>query len=106
VEESWLERFLDYSAQEGPVREPTISMKGLEGAFIAFGIGHNICPGRHFALRAILNVVSSLVFSLDFEPTSDAGWDIDEKDYRTFGYAVCRPERPIPFRVRRTTEVE
>ncbi|KAM5465212.1 hypothetical protein MferCBS49748_005152 [Microsporum ferrugineum] len=108
VDEFWPERFLvcpyEKALREGKPppesgKEPEFSLKGLDGTFFPFGIGHNACPGRHFATHAILNIAATLLSVFDFEPLDT--WAGEGMDYTTFGYTPARPLKKIPFRVRR-----
>jgi cytochrome P450 len=98
VEEFWPERFLDYNTDDG---EPIFSLKGLEGTFIPFGIGHYMCPGRHFSTRAILSIASLLMSGFDIELRDANRWVDSTRDYRSFGYSTLRPGKKTPFRIRR-----
>lgn len=109
VEEFWPERFLDNSSlATGPGRandkQPfSISMKGLDGGFIPFGLGYNMCPGRHFAIRAVLCTAARFVHRYEVMPRLNAcgKWPEPGKNYKTFGYAICGPSNEIPVLIRR-----
>ncbi|KAF2014338.1 cytochrome P450 [Aaosphaeria arxii CBS 175.79] len=98
VEEFWPERFL-VPKKDGEGAE--FSLKGLEGSFFPFGMGHHICPGRHFATRAILNLVATLVTAFEFEPVEKESWKDPGQNPQTFGYTPFRPTKKLPFRVRK-----
>ncbi|EZF21916.1 hypothetical protein H112_05086 [Trichophyton rubrum D6] len=108
VEEFWPERFLvcpyERAAREGKSfpeseKDPEFSLKGLDGTFFPFGMGHNACPGRHFATHAILNIAATMLSVFEFEPIDT--WAGEGMDYTTFGYTPARPLKKIPFRIRR-----
>ncbi|KAL1612157.1 hypothetical protein SLS60_000381 [Paraconiothyrium brasiliense] len=109
VEEFWPERFLNYdslAADINPATEkqpPSISMKGLDGSFIPFGLGYNMCPGRHFAVRAVLCTAARFVHRFEVIPQQHARgkWPEPKQDYKTFGYAICGPANEIPVLIRR-----
>jgi cytochrome P450 len=100
VEEFWPERFLDYSSEK---QSPSISMKGLDGAFIPFGLGYNMCPGRHFAMRAVLGTAARFVHRYEVAPQAQACGKLPdvEQSYKTFGYAICQPANEVPVLIRR-----
>lgn len=105
VEEFWPERFLD-NGTLGQTKEDdarSMSMKGLDGSFIPFGLGYNMCPGRHFAMRAVLCTAARFVHRYEVIPQAHAGgkWPEPEKNYKTFGYAICGPANRIPVMIRR-----
>lgn len=107
VEEFWPERFLDHSSlnlnRANETQPLSISMKGLDGSFIPFGLGYNMCPGRHFAIRAVLCTAARFVHRYEVVPQRHAcgKWPEPEKNWKTFGYAICGPANEIPVLIRR-----
>ncbi|KAF7854223.1 hypothetical protein EAF04_010520 [Stromatinia cepivora] len=98
VEEFWAERFLKYDEQTG---EPLFSLTGLDGTFIPFGFGRNMCPGRHFSAHVILSIVAVLINTFDFELKGQNDWCNVTRDYRSFGYSTSRPGKETPLRLKR-----
>ncbi|KAF2790580.1 cytochrome P450 [Melanomma pulvis-pyrius CBS 109.77] len=84
-------------AHNHPVEEPQWC------GFIPFGLGYNMCPGRHFAVRAVLCTAARFVHRYEVVPQPHAcgKWPEPEKNYKTFGYAICAPANVIPVLIRR-----
>ncbi|PVH99413.1 cytochrome P450 [Periconia macrospinosa] len=102
VEEFWPERFLDYNSLVNANQPPSISMKGLDGSFLPFGLGYNMCPGRHFAIRTVLYTAAKFVHRYEVIPQRQfcGKWPEPQKNYKTFGYAICGPANQIPVLIR------
>lgn len=124
LDKFWDERFLIYpdKPNSGPLRnqqklrkesssssttsgpasnEPIFSLDGLEGAYLPFGGGTKICPGRQFARQEVLSTLSKLVLKYDIElkmPHSD--WE-PKMDYNYFPMGTLPPAEKVPFRIRR-----
>ncbi|KAK3326670.1 cytochrome P450 [Apodospora peruviana] len=57
------------------VRKPEPGQKRLNRvAFRAFGGGHNLCPGRHFASTEIMALAALLVLQFDIVPVVGGKW--------------------------------
>jgi cytochrome P450 len=53
------------------------------GAFVGFGGGKNMCPGRYFAMNQILSLVAMLVLRFDISPMDGQTWQhpgVDDHD--------------------------
>ncbi|KAG8425926.1 hypothetical protein J3459_008620 [Metarhizium acridum] len=117
VDSFWADRFIVDPADpsSGPLRQgnryqhdlshdddshgsrPRFSLEGLEGSWIPFGGGRNMCPGRFLAKGVITSALALMVSQYDIELLIDAiptGKD-------RFGIAIELPTRKIPFRIRR-----
>ncbi|CZT52281.1 uncharacterized protein RSE6_13579 [Rhynchosporium secalis] len=82
-------------------RKPYFALDGSSnGAWIPYGGGNHLCPGRHFAKREIITTVALLLSAYDMEL-------IDEEkgkpavDMKCFGFGTMPPNRPVPFRIQR-----
>ncbi|MCJ1468680.1 hypothetical protein MMC07_007309 [Pseudocyphellaria aurata] len=127
LEDFWDERFLIYpdKPNSGPLRkqrgafgaekqplathsstqgksssEPTFSLSGLGGAYIPFGGGSGICPGRHFARQEVVITLSILALQFDVELHVRKGWT-PKMDHAFFRMGSLPPADKIPFRIRR-----
>ena len=101
------ERFLQYiPGKDGQDEQVIFSTKGLESTFIPFGIGHNMCPGRHFAARAILCMAAMILGSFELQLESQQDWKPKDRNFAGFGYSSLRPKAKVPFRIRRKTRNE
>ena len=72
-------------------------MKGLEGSWIPYGGGSNICPGRQFAKQEVLRNATLRLGNYDVELTgSPVGMDC-----RLFGTGSMGVKGKSPFRIRK-----
>ncbi len=72
---------------------------GLEGIWMPFGGGSQMCPGQHFAKAEIFLCTAILVTCFDIElhnPNAMIG-----TNQTHFGTGVSKPAASIPFRIRR-----
>jgi cytochrome P450 len=127
LDKFWEERFLIYPDRptSGPVRkkdgvsvsheqesresgsigeqesnEPIFSTKGLNGTYLAFGGGNEMCPGRHFARQEAFCIVAKLVLEYDIELLVPPNWE-PKMDFRYFPLGTLPPVEEVPFRIRR-----
>ena len=123
----WAERFLVYSDKpdSGPLRkpvsasggskrestacsstedkaqaEPKFSLKGLNGAYIPFGGGIGMCPGRHLARQEVLCTLAKLVLSYDIQLQVPKGWE-PKMSTSHFPTGALPPANKVPFKIRR-----
>jgi cytochrome P450 len=120
VDSFWADRFIVDPAdpESGPVRpearqkygaassagaeadvpdKPYFSTEGLDGSWIPFGGGKNMCPGRFMAKGIMAFTMALLATKLDIELKVDSvrlGTD-------RFGMGVELPQHKIPFRMRK-----
>ena len=80
-------------------KESTFSQKNLQDAFIPFGGGDSMCPGRHFAKHEAIFSFALLFTTYDIEIRK--GTAKPEADLRHFGRGTLPPKGKIPFRIRR-----
>ncbi|KAK0616091.1 cytochrome P450 [Bombardia bombarda] len=76
---------------------PYFSTEGLDGAWIPYGGGPSICPGRFLAKNVMFFTCALLVSEFDIEPLTERL----ELDPWRFGLGVGRPKYPVPVRVRK-----
>ena len=118
LEAFWEERFLIYpdnpnsgplrkkepaactSTTEKPPSEPFFSTKGLNGAYIPFGGGPGICPGRHFAKQEVVCTLAKLAMKFDIELQISKGWE-PKMDTNFFPIGALPPKNKVPLRIRR-----
>ena len=62
-------------AAEKPPIERTVSTKGLNGAYIPFGGGSGICPGRQFVKQEIICTLAKLALPFVIEVQISKGWE-------------------------------
>ena len=116
----WEERFLVYSDKpfSGPLRkgkqagngspspqkgapdQPTFSTAGLNGAYLPFGGGPGICPGRHFARQEVLTTLAVLALRFDVELQVKECWQ-PRMNTAFFPIGSLPPANKVPFRIRR-----
>ena len=112
LDEFWAERFLIHpplrrakdqpkvSATDDQVNGiPRFSMNGLSGAWIPYGGGQRMCPGRHFAKQEIIGTFAllSTLFDIEILGPSESGL---EADMRYFPLGGLPPKEKVPFRIR------
>lgn len=84
---------------ENPVASPHFSTEGLAGAWIPYGRGQNMCPGRHFAKQEVLVIFASILTSFDIHLIDDSPPKVD---WRGFGLGMLAPAgKGIRFRIKR-----
>ena len=119
VDEFWARRFVwdpkDFNS--GPVRssvssqqtskeghaqsiEPSFSLNGTAGAWIPYGGGLRMCPGRHFAKEEIILTSAIMLTSFDIELLGDPSSFI-EPDLDYFMFGVMPPKGRIAARIRK-----
>ena len=90
---------VDLQGKHSDVQGPRFSLEGLEGAWIPYGGGQRICPGRHFAKQEMLLTLALLCskFEIDMGDTSIRG---PKHDWHGFGFGALSPSTPTPFKIR------
>lgn len=81
-------------------REPTFSLKGLGGAYLPFGGGSGICPGRHFAKQEVVCSLAKLALEYDIELQVPSNWE-PRMNTAFFPIGALPPVDKVPFRIRR-----
>jgi cytochrome P450 len=74
-------------------------LKADIGNLNAFGGGHSVCKGRHFAEREVLIFVAGFVQVWEWEPMGSEGWRMPGKVYNGTGSA--NPVGSVRVKVRR-----
>ncbi|KAI1355907.1 Pfs, NACHT and ankyrin domain protein [Xylaria sp. FL0043] len=77
-------------------KKPYFSMEGCQGAWLPYGGGHSMCPGRFFA-KSIIVFTSALIV---------LGYDMEFKGALEFintryGLGIADLKNPVPFRIRK-----
>jgi cytochrome P450 len=89
----------DREAGDPNVQAPKFSTKGLDGAWIPFGGGTQMCPGQKLAKAEIFLAVATLLANFDIELKDPAV--AMSVNWWHFGTGVAKPADKLPFRVRR-----
>ena len=127
LDEFWPDRFLIYpnDPKSGPLKRPIaaqtektsgtattstpgeksqeapkFSLEGLSGAWIPYGGGQRMCPGRHFAKHEMIASFALLCTAYDIELLTEKGFT-PEVDMTYFLSGGLPPKGKIPFRIRR-----
>ncbi|KAI0153287.1 cytochrome P450 [Xylariaceae sp. FL1272] len=110
----WAERFIVHPSDpdSGPVNpdlprvkegahdaEPSFSTAGLDGAWIPYGGGSAICPGRFLAKFVIMYSCAMIVQQFDFQVTNTV--DLTNLDDWRYGLGIVRPKSPMSVLLRR-----
>lgn len=80
-------------------QKPTFSLNGLASAWIPYGGGNRICPGRYLAKQKIIATLAIMITLFDIELGEEAvslGMDM-----RGFGFGALSPNAKCPFRIKR-----
>jgi cytochrome P450 len=124
IDTFWAERFLIYpkDPSSGPIRKiaiiqsgrgetqdeagdtgkengPVFAEKITAGHWIPYGGGARICPGRHFAKRAVLTAAAMMTMMVDIEILATE--KAMHPDDRSYGIGVLRPKDKVPYRIRK-----
>ena len=83
-----------------PQETPTFSLEGLSGAWIPYGGGQRMCPGRHFAKQEMIASFALLCTAYDIELLTEKDFK-PEVDMTYFLSGGLPPKGKIPFRIRR-----
>ncbi|KAI1264777.1 Pfs, NACHT and ankyrin domain protein [Xylariaceae sp. FL1019] len=116
VETFWADRFIvdPADAESGPINpevrrsmnraekkrpdmKPYFSMDGCEGAWVPYGGGFSMCPGRFIAKAFMIFSATLLASEYEVEFHNDT---IEISDYR-YGMGVDDVGKPIPFHIRK-----
>ncbi|PQE15500.1 hypothetical protein CJF32_00006861 [Rutstroemia sp. NJR-2017a WRK4] len=117
VEDFWPDRFIVYpnDPNSGPrrpesasaksksdkVKEPTFTVDSVNGAFIPYGGGQKMCPGRFYAKQEALGALAMFLNKFDIEL-------MEEKqivpDLSYFPMGILPPKGKYPARLRRRKE--
>lgn len=93
----WAERFLVTERGEDGTETAHFSTKGLDGAWIPYGGGALICPGRHLSKLEMIGGVA--VFAAYFQIDMSSG--VPPMDHAFFGLGAQPPAGAVPVRLRR-----
>ncbi|KAJ8117113.1 hypothetical protein ONZ43_g4285 [Nemania bipapillata] len=110
----WADRFIIDPAdpQSGPINpktstvavpsshdtdKPYFTLKGLEGAWVPYGGGQHMCPGRFLAKSIITSSIVLICSYYDVEFRTDSL----PLGTSRFGFGPEHPFREIPFRIKR-----
>ncbi|KAH7311265.1 Pfs, NACHT and ankyrin domain protein [Stachybotrys elegans] len=116
VDSFWADRFLvdPSDPQSGPVNpecrettaekrtatKPYFSTEGCEGAWIPYGGGYSMCPGRFIAKSVLVFTTALLVSKYDIEIDCDKPRFTNKR----YGMGVEDLKYPIPFRIKRRVD--
>jgi len=110
LDEFWAGRFLrrrrpgsdNLTASESEAEAEEFTHDGhRDGAWIPYGGGPRICPGRHFAKRQVLLTVGLMVGMFDAEMVGDEVELKEDLSLGGFGNGISCPVGPVGVRLRR-----
>ncbi|GAB1317100.1 hypothetical protein MFIFM68171_07310 [Madurella fahalii] len=67
------------------------SAKAMRAAFLPFGGGTHLCPGRHFAFAEMMAVIATLLLGYEIEPLEGPEWKLPVFATRSLIDAVAKP---------------
>ncbi|KAI0455439.1 Pfs, NACHT and ankyrin domain protein [Xylaria acuta] len=94
-------RSLNRPEKKGDDMKPYFSLDGCEGAWVPYGGGFSMCPGR-FIAKAFM-IFSAILLASEYE-VEFHDESIEITDYR-YGMGVDDVGKPIPFRIRKRASV-
>lgn len=100
LDKFWADRFLVHEEGNGEQKKK-FSVDGLSGAWIPYGGGPFMCPGRHFAKQEMIG--SAAVFLDQFEmrlSQKSTTWP-PRADKKFYGFGALPPLDTVACRVRR-----
>ena len=92
-----------YDSPTGERPLPKFSMDALSGAWIPYGGGQRMCPGRHFAKLEIIGTFALLIDKYDIELTMPKEWQ-PEMDMRYFPLGGLPIKGGVRFKIRRSQQ--
>lgn len=96
----WAERFLEKGKNEKDKdNAQKFSSRSLEGVWMPFGGGKQMCPGQLFTKTAVSLATALFISHFDIEvdnPEREAA-----VNWSHFGAGVIRPGKKIPFHIRK-----
>ncbi|THZ04907.1 cytochrome P450 [Aureobasidium pullulans] len=92
------------SAMEDSAVQPEVkySTDGLAGAWVPYGGGQSLCPGRHYAKQEMLMTFAIMSTCFDIEILQEPG-EVTLPDLGYFGLGVLPPKNKTRCRIRRRT---
>jgi cytochrome P450 len=100
VNEFCAERFLELPKESTAPSNPGFSLKGRANAWIPYGGGARMCPGRHFAKQEMISSLAIMLTLFDIEVV-DPSNGIPANDMAGFGFGALCPKGAMPVRMRR-----
>jgi cytochrome P450 len=94
------ERFL---AQDSLSKE---AKKAQTQAFIPFGGGKNLCPGRHLAFTEIAAFVAMLLYGFELSMSDGGRLQVPKGEFQRLGVASISPEKDLDVLVKRRQNFE
>ncbi|KAK4147364.1 cytochrome P450 [Dichotomopilus funicola] len=68
------------------------SVRAMRAAFLPFGGGSHLCPGRAFAFAEMMAVMATLLLGFDVQPLEGGEWKVPEFATRSVIDAVTKPK--------------
>jgi cytochrome P450 len=78
--------------------------KAQTRAFIPFGGGKNLCPGRHLAFTEITAFVAMMVYGFDVEMNDGGVLQVPEAEFQRLGVGSLSPKKDVAVLIQRREE--
>ena len=88
-----------FQNQRTCVKGPFFSLERLEGAWIPYGGGQRICPGRRFAKQEMLLTLAMLCSKFEID-VGHIGTRKPDHDWSAFGFGALSPSTRTPFKIK------
>lgn len=94
------QRFIDQKSL------PKDEKRTQEKAYIPFGGGKNLCPGRHLAFTEITAFAAMLIYGFEMEMADGSKWQVPKGEFQRLGVASVSPMKDMDVVISRRTEFE
>jgi cytochrome P450 len=85
---------------------PKKERKAQNQAWIPFGGGKNLCPGRHLAFTEIAAFAAMLVYGFELEMSDGDKLKVPKGEFQKLGVASISPEKDLDVLIKRRDEFE
>jgi cytochrome P450 len=75
-------------------------------AYMPFGGGRNLCPGRHFAFARVLGMAAAIVLSFDLISRDGQPITASYERSRRFGQGTAKPIKEIDVKIVRRKDMQ
>ncbi|KAH8655085.1 cytochrome P450 [Tricladium varicosporioides] len=77
-----------------------------EKAYIPFGGGKNLCPGRHLAFTEVTAFVAMLVYGFEISMADESKWRVPRGEFQKLGVASISPMKDVDILMKRMAQFE
>jgi len=85
---------------------PKEQRRNQEKAYIPFGGGKNLCPGRHLAFTEITAFVAMVIYGFEISMADGSTWEVPKGEFQRLGVASISPKDDLDVLIKRKAEFE